>query len=174
MLNGGGNEDGNKINKSNYQNNTFGTFSFVVILHDYNAVVLHDEVKLSSYTLFFCEGDCRDVLTKNFVVCIPVCFYFFTAGHFHPAGRFLLAASISYFRTTAVNFYCFSSPEIRLLCFKSLALAFLGYPRKCRYTKNGNNVGKDSTLLMFFSLLKSGWPCEGDCTYSYHKGFADH
>ena len=26
MLNGGGSEDGNKINKSNYQKNTFGTF----------------------------------------------------------------------------------------------------------------------------------------------------
>ena len=95
----------------------------MVILHDYNAVVLHDKVKLSSYTLFFVKGIVAMWSQKNFVVCIPVCFYFSTAAHFHLAGRFLLAASISHFLTTAVKVSCFSSPEIRLLCFKSLALA---------------------------------------------------
>ena len=44
-------------------------------------------------------------------------FYFFTAAHFH------LAASISHFLTVAMKFSCFSTNEIPLLCFQSLALA---------------------------------------------------
>ena len=35
----------------------------------------------------------------------------------------LLAANISHFLTPAMKFSCFSSNEIRLLCFQSLALA---------------------------------------------------
>ena len=42
------------------------------------------------------------------------CFYFFTSAHVH------LAASISHFLTAAMKFLCFSSNEIRLLCFHSL------------------------------------------------------
>ena len=34
----------------------------------------------------------------------------------------LLAASVSHFLTAAMKFSCFSSKEIRLLCFQSLAL----------------------------------------------------
>ena len=34
-----------------------------------------------------------------------------------------LAAVISYFLTAVMKFSCFSSKEIRLLCFQSLALA---------------------------------------------------
>ena len=39
-------------------------------------------------------------------------FMFFTAAHFS-----LVAASISHFLTAAMKFSCFSSNEIRLLCF---------------------------------------------------------
>ena len=35
----------------------------------------------------------------------------------------LLAAGISHFLTAAMKFSCFSSNEIRVLCFQSLALA---------------------------------------------------
>ena len=34
-----------------------------------------------------------------------------------------MAAGISYFLTSVMKFSCFSSKEIRLLCFQSLALA---------------------------------------------------
>ena len=73
------------------------------------------------------------VITKDFVSCVHVLFYFFTAAHFH------LAASISHFLTAAMEFSCFSSNEIRLLCFQSLARVIIK-----------NNVKKDTTLLLFF------------------------
>ena len=77
MLNGGGNEDGKNIKKSNKPKKHFWCIFFLLILHDNNAAVLRDsKVKLSSYTLFFYEGNCRDVITRTLVVCIPVCFYF--------------------------------------------------------------------------------------------------
>ena len=40
-----------------------------------------------------------------------------------PLSFTLLPASISHFLTAAMKFSCFSSNEIRLLCFQSLALA---------------------------------------------------
>ena len=77
------------------------------------------------------------MITKDLVSCVHVLFYFFTAAHFH------LAASISHFLTAAMEFSCFSSNEIRLLCFQSLARVIIK-----------NNVKKDTTLLFFFSLSK--------------------
>ena len=68
------------------------------------------------FTHYFLE-ELSYVLTKDFVSCVHVRFYFFTAAHFH------LAASISHFSTAAMKFSCFSSNEIPLLCFQFLALA---------------------------------------------------
>ena len=51
------------------------------------------------------------MFTKHFVSCVLVRCYFFAAAHFH------LAANISHFLTAAMKFSCFSSNEIRLLCF---------------------------------------------------------
>ena len=66
------------------------------------------------------------VLTKYFVACVAVRFYFFTAAESHNGTlqliSTLLAASISHFPTASMKFSCFSSNEIRLLCFQSLAL----------------------------------------------------
>ena len=56
------------------------------------------------------------VRTKDFVSCVHVRFYFFTVAQFH------LAASISHFLTAAMKISRFSSNEICLLCFQSLAL----------------------------------------------------
>ena len=56
------------------------------------------------------------VRTKDFVSCVHVRFYFFTVAHFH------LVANISHFLTVAMKISCFSSNEICLLCFQSLAL----------------------------------------------------
>ena len=85
------------------------------------------------------------MITKDFVSCVHVRFYFFTAAHFH------LAASISHFLTAAMEFSCFSSNEIRLLCFQSLARVIIK-----------NNVKKDTTLLLlfFFPLKTSRRPCD--------------
>ena len=73
------------------------------------------------------------VLTKDFVACVHVRFYFFTAAHFH------LAANISHFLTAAMKFSCFSfniknnvEKDTTLLLFflslgRSVALAVLGH-----------------------------------------------
>ena len=53
------------------------------------------------------------VLTKNFVACFPVRFYFFSL----PLIFTLLAAKISHFLTAAMKYSRFSFYEIRLLCF---------------------------------------------------------
>ena len=72
------------------------------------------------------------VLTKDFISCVHVRCYLFTAAHFH------LAANISHFLAAAMKFSCFSSNEIRLLA-PSLSIK--------------NNVEKDTTLLLFFFSL---------------------
>ena len=48
------------------------------------------------------------VLAEDFVSCVHVRFYFFTAAHFH------LTANISHYLTAAMKFSCFSSNEICL------------------------------------------------------------
>ena len=53
------------------------------------------------------------VLTKNVLACVPVPFLIFSL----PLILTLLAASISHFLTAAMKFSCFSSHEIRRLCF---------------------------------------------------------
>ena len=83
---------------------------------------------------------------KDFVSRVHVRFYFFTAAYFHLAGRQHFSFSHG---TAAMKFSCFSSKEIRLLCFESptLALSLLFNPRECKIK---NNVEKDTTLLLFF------------------------
>ena len=77
------------------------------------------------------------VLTKDFVFCVHVHFYFFTTAHFH------LTASISHFLTAAMKFSCFSSNEIRLP--SSFSVIHVSVNIK-------NNVEKDK---FFFSLSLS-------------------
>ena len=77
------------------------------------------------------------VLTKDFVSCVHVRCYSFTAAHFH------LAASISHFHTAAMkSVSCFSFNKIRLP--SSFSVIHVSVNIK-------NNVEKDTTLL-FFSL----------------------
>ena len=97
------------------------------------------------------------VLTKYFVACVAVRFYFFTAAKSHlwlllQLIFTLLTASISDFPTASVKFSCFSSSEIRLLCFQSLALALFSVIGVSVNIKN--NIEKYSTSLLFF-LSKS-------------------
>ena len=74
------------------------------------------------------------VLTKDFISCVHVRCYLFTAAHFH------LAANISHFLAAAMNFSCFSSNEIRLP--SSVSVIHVSVNIK-------NNVKKDTTLLLF-------------------------
>ena len=80
------------------------------------------------------------MLTKDFVSCVHVRFYFFTAAHFH------FAASISHFLTAVIKFSCFSSDKIRLPSSFSVIHVSVNI---------NNNVEKDTTLLVFFFLSKS-------------------
>ena len=100
MLNGYGNENGIKINRSNQQkkqktktrqictcstllifliSKTICTWLFLsffaVVLNDYNA-------------LFIFMEELSYMLTKGFVSCVHVHLYFVTAAHFHLAGRY--------------------------------------------------------------------------------------
>ena len=71
---------------------------------------------------------------ERFFSRVHVRFYFFTAAYFHLAGRkhFLFSHG-----TAAMKFSCFSSKEIRLLCFESPtpALSLLFNPRECKHQK---------------------------------------
>ena len=79
------------------------------------------------------------MLTKDFVSCVHVRYYFFTAADFH------LATSISHFLNAAMKFSCFFSNEIRLP--NSFSVMYEG-------VNINNSVEKDTTLLAFF-LSKS-------------------
>ena len=79
------------------------------------------------------------MLTKDFVSCVHVRYYFFAAADFH------LATSISHFLNAAMKFSCFSSNEIRLP--NSFSVMYEG-------VNINNSVEKDTTLLAFF-LSKS-------------------
>ena len=106
---------------------------FAVVLHDYNAVLYDLNVKLPSYTLFLWRN-CSMCFTKDFVSCVHVHFYFFTASHFHLAGCSFMAASIPHFVTGAMKFHVFLPMKSLFFCFQSKK--------------------KDTTLLLFF-LSKS-------------------
>ena len=81
------------------------------------------------------------VLTKDFISCVHVRFYFFTAAHFH------LAANISHFLTAAMKFSCFSSNEIRLPSSFSVILMSVN-------TKN--NVERRDFVVVVFITKSSG------------------
>ena len=86
------------------------------------------------------------VITKDFVSCFHVRFYFFTAAHFH------LAVSISHFLTAAMKlcvmffFQRNSSPLFSITRSSSFSVIHVSVNIK-------NNIKKDTTLLLFFFPL---------------------
>ena len=70
------------------------------------------------HIIFTLWRNCRMYLPK---ILFPV--FMFTFVFSLPLIFTLLAASISHFLTSAMKFSCFSSNDIFLLCFQSLALA---------------------------------------------------
>ena len=85
------------------------------------------------------------LLTQYFVSCVHVRFYFFTAPHFHLAGRSLLAASISHCLTAALNFYVFLSTKFGCSSFSVIHVN----------VNVKNNIEKYMTL--YFSLRAKCW-----------------
>ena len=65
----------------------------------------------------------------------------------------LVAASISHFLTAAIKFSCYSSNEIGLLFFLSLALALSLLSTPTKTLKLSRK--KDSALLLLFFISKS-------------------
>ena len=144
MLNGEGNENGLKINRSNQQKKK-NKFARAARFLSFFAL-------FCTTTTLFCRTKTPNFLvTHYFYGGIVVCAYpifcllcscsllFFTAAHFHLAGRQHFSLSHSRF-----EFSCFSSYKIRLLFFFNHSLQhFLS-----------NNVEKDTTSLLFF-LSKS-------------------
>ena len=134
MLNGDGNENGIKINRSNLQKNEFaGAAPFFVFLCRCFARLQCRFVRLIPQTskLHIFVEELPYVLTKHFVSRVHVRFHFFTAAHFH------LAAGISHFLTAAMKFSCFSSNELHLP--SSFSVIHMSVNIK-------NNVEKDTNL----------------------------
>ena len=89
---------------------------------------------------------------KILLLVFSFAFIFFTSAHFHLAGLSLqlLAASISHFLTAALKFSAFffqlnSSPFFLITRPPSFSVIHLSVDIK-------NNVEKDSTMFLFFSL----------------------
>ena len=83
MLLRDGNENVIIINRYNLPKNLHVPHTFLYISLPFYCTTKTQN--LFSYPFFMDE--LLDVLTKNFVACGPVCFYFFTAAHFHLPGR---------------------------------------------------------------------------------------
>ena len=138
MLNGNGNENGTKINRSNQQKKKKKKFARAG--HFLNTPFCLSPLLFCTTTMPFCTtktsnflvthyfyGEMEElsyVLTKDFVSCVHFRFYSFNAAYFH------LVASISHVLTAAVKFSCFSSHEK-----SSFPQLFLCYPREYKHQK---------------------------------------
>ena len=96
-------------------------FSRLCTTKTWNFLVIH----------YFLWKNCRMCSLKILLFVLLFAFFFFSL----PLIFTLLAASISHFLTAAMKFSCFSSNEIRLLCFNHSLSLFLCYPRECRHRK---------------------------------------
>ena len=118
MLNGYGNENGIKINRSNWQKKkqiyTCSTLFCTFLCRCFG----RQKRKTSSLHIIFYGGICH-MCSPNIFLLVLLFAFIFSLQLIFP----LLAASISYFPTASMKFSCFSSNEIRLLCFQTLALA---------------------------------------------------
>ena len=108
MIDGDGNENGIKVNRSNWQKNKFARAArlFVFLCRCFARLQCRFE-RLKRQTsllhIIFME-ELSYVLTQYFVSCVHIRFYFSL-----PLIFTLLAASISHFFTAAMKFSCFFS-----------------------------------------------------------------
>ena len=87
------------------------------------------------------------MLTKDFVSCVHVRFYFFTAAHFHLARQYHFSFSHRRYEIFMFFFPRNSSPLFSVTRSSSFSVIHVSVNIK-------NNVEKDTTLLLFF-LSKS-------------------
>ena len=134
MLNGDGNENGIKINRSNQQKKQICTCStlFVFLLRSF-AQLQRCFVGLNRQTsqlhIIFME-ELSYVFTQYFVSCVHVRFYFSL-----PIIFTLLAASISHCLTSALNFHVFLPTKFVSSVFNHSLKLFLCYPGECKHQK---------------------------------------
>ena len=148
MLNGEGNENGIKINRSNQQKNK---------LHVQHTFCLSLPLFCTTTTLFCRTKTSNFLVTHYFYGEIVICAYpifsllcsysllFFTAAHFHLPGCQHFSLSHSRF-----EFSRFSSYKIGLLFFSITRSSSLSVIHVSVNIKN--NVEKDTTLCCFFFL----------------------
>ena len=149
MLNGDGNENGIKINRSNQQKNklhvqhTFFSNQQNTKLHVQHAFLsfpcrcfarlqrcfVRLKRQTSQLHIIFME-ELSYVLTQYFVSCVHVRFYFSL-----PLIFTLLAASISLCLTAALNFHVFLPTKFVSFVFSHSLQLFLCYPRECKHQK---------------------------------------
>ena len=146
MLNGDGNENGFKTNRSNQQKNklhvqhTFSSNQQKTNLHVQHTFLsfpcrcfarlqrcfVRPKRQTSQLHIIFME-ELSYVLTQYFVSCVHVRFYFSL-----PLIFTLLAASISHFLTAALNFHVFLPTKFVSFVFNNSLQLFLCYLRWCK------------------------------------------
>ena len=130
-----------KTSRSDKQNNNFARAAPFISLPLFWTTNLHD------YNVKLPETSQLHVLWRTNVVFVPVNFFFSL-----PLIFTSVAASISHFLTTAIKFSRFSSNEIGLLCFLSLALALSLLSTLMQTLKFSRKKESALLLLYFFSL----------------------
>ena len=172
MLNGDGNENGIKINRSNQQKNKLHmqhAFFLISKKKDSNFHVLHSFCLslplFCTATMLFCRTKSSNsllhiifmeelsyVLTQYFVPCVHIHFYFSL-----PLIFTLLTASIFHCLTAALNFHVFLPTKFVSFVFNHSPQPFLCYPRECKHQKQHR---KRHDFVVVFSFLKSRRPCD--------------
>ena len=147
MLKGESNENCIKINRSNYQKkrNKFArTAPFFSNQQKKKQICTCRTLFDLSLQLFCTTTLLSYVLTKDFVSCVHVRFYLFTAAHFHLAGDQDFSFSHRRYEIFMFFFQLNSS-----LLFHSLQLFFC-YPRECKHKRQGRK--RHEFVVVFYSL----------------------
>ena len=159
MLNGDANENGNKINGYNKQkkqiictcSTLFCTFHCRCFLQMQCRFARLKSNFLSTH--YFLWSNCPMCSPKILVLEFLFTFIFFTAAHFHLAGR----KHFSF--VWPPLFSCFSSNELNSSPLFSVTRSSSFYVIQVRVDIK-NNVKKDSTLFLFFLSKSLGWLCD--------------
>ena len=148
MLNGDGNENRIKINRSNQPKKNNICMCSTLFLN----ISCHCFVRLlcrfAPHLIFMEKLSYVYSLTKNFVALFLFAFIFSL-----PLIFTLLASCISHFLTTATRFSCFSSNEIGPLYFQSVAVALSLLSMWVRI-RTKKILSKKTQLLLLYFLSK--------------------
>ena len=165
MLNGDGNENGVKINRSNQQKNKLHVCTcntlFVFLCHCFPQLqrcfvgLNHQTSQLHVIIM----EELSYVLTQYFVSCVHFRFYFSLPLIFTLlAGRSLLATSISHYLTATLNFHVFFLQSSPLLFSITRSSSFFVIHMNVNMK---NSIKKDTTFLCFFFLKsRRTGPCD--------------